>query len=52
MIQKPEWWGFVDWNEPGDGPVKLLDNAPDEMKKKFDEWKKQKAEDEKIGVCR
>ena len=29
MMQKPEWWDFVDWNEPGDGPVKLLDYDPE-----------------------
>jgi hypothetical protein len=44
---KPIWWDWVDLNNPSDQPIKLKDNAPEEMKKKFKEWQKKREEYDK-----
>jgi hypothetical protein len=45
MTQKPDWWGWVELEKPVYEPMRLKDNAPDEVKKKFEEWQKQKKEE-------
>jgi hypothetical protein len=44
---KPIWWEWVDLNNPSDQPIKLKDNAPEEMKKKFKEWQEKRAKYDK-----
>ena len=48
-MSKPEWWDWVDLDTPGNEPLKLLEDAPEEIKKIFEEWKKQKTEEEAQG---
>ena len=44
-LSKPVWWDeWVDKSTPGGMPLKLLPNAPDEVKKGFEEWQEINAE--------
>jgi len=44
MIEsKPIWEDWIDKSTPVGEPIKLLPNAPEEMKKKFKEWQKKRA---------
>ena len=44
MTQRPEWWEWVDLNTKVSEPLKLKDDPPEEMKEKFEEWKRKEAE--------
>ena len=52
MTQQPEWWEWVDHDIPGGEPIKLLKDAPEEIKKKFEEWQRQREEDRAKGIWR
>ena len=47
--QKQDWDDWVNLDIPGEDPVKLRDDAPDDIKKKFEEWRKKEAEYKKKG---
>ena len=48
--QRPDWWEWIDLNKSIREPLKLKDNTPEDVKKKFEEWKKQKAKEEAQGL--
>jgi len=48
--QVPDWWGWVELNKPISEPLRLKDNAPKDVKIKFEEWKKKKAEEQAQGL--
>ena len=50
--QKQEWDDWVDLDTPGDEPLKLREGAPDKIKKQFEEWQRQDAEDKAKGIWR
>ena len=37
---------WMNWDIPANEPPKLCEEAPDEVKKEFEEWKRQCEEDE------
>ena len=47
--QKQDWDDWVDLDAPGDEPLKLRKDAPEDIKKNFEEWKKKEAEYKKKG---
>jgi len=46
-LSKPIFWDWIDKNASGGSPLKLLPNAPENMKKSFREWQKIEADYEK-----
>ena len=38
--QKQDWDDWIDGDAPGNEPLRLRKDAPDEIKKKFEEWEK------------
>ena len=50
MMQKPEWWEWVDLDTPAGTPWILREDAPEEVIKKFDEWKRKDEENKKEGL--
>jgi len=41
-IEKPDWWEWLELKKPVYEPMRLKDDAPEEMKKKFEEWREKK----------
>lgn len=39
---RPDWWDWVELDKPVDEPMRLKKNAPDEVKKEFEEYQKRK----------
>ena len=50
--QKPEWWDWIDLDKPVDEPMRLRKEAPEDVKEKFEEWQKKKAEERAKGIWR
>ena len=46
---KQDWDDWVDGSAPGNEPIRLRDDAPEKIKKQFEEWKKRKSEEEAKG---
>ena len=43
---------WINYNIPIGEPLRLKEGAPEEVKREFEEWHQQKAEDEKKGIWR
>jgi len=43
--QRPDWWDWIELNKPIHEPMRLKDDAPEDVKRKFEEWQKRKAEE-------
>ena len=50
--QKQDWDDWVDGEAPGDEPLRLRQDAPEDIKKKFEEWQKKDTEDKNNGIRR
>ena len=50
MTQKPIWWEWVDTKRHCNEPIKLREDAPEDMKKQFEEWKKEKEIERAKGI--
>jgi hypothetical protein len=50
MRSEQDWDDWIDGDAPGEEPLRLCEDAPEEIRKHFEEWKKQKAEDEANGI--
>ena len=50
MEQQPDWFDWIELDKPVFEPTRLKDNAPEEVQKKFEEWKKRKAEERAQGL--
>jgi len=48
--QRPDWWGWLELDKPVHEPMRLKDNAPEDVKEKFKEWQKKKAEERSQGI--
>ena len=44
MEQTPDWWEWVNRDVPSGSPKTLKDNAPEDVKKKFEEWNRKRQE--------
>ena len=47
---QPEWWEWIDGEAPGNEPLRLRENAPEEAKLKFEEWKQRENENRAKGI--
>ena len=50
MEQKPDWWDWIELDKPVSEPIRLKEDAPEEVKKKFKEWQERKAKDREKNV--
>jgi len=50
MMQKPDWWEWVKKDVPIGTPWELLEDAPDDVKAKFEEWKQKEEKNKKEGL--
>ena len=41
-VEKPDWWSWLELDKPVYEPMRLKDDAPEEMIRKFEEWQKKK----------
>jgi len=48
--QRPDWWEWINLNKSINEPLELKDNAPEDVKIKFEEWKKKKEEEQANGL--
>jgi hypothetical protein len=50
MVVTASWREWIDWDVPVGESQRLRDDAPQEEKDKFEEWKKQKEEERAQGI--
>ena len=46
---KPDWWDWKETRKELGEPIRLREDAPEEIKKQFEEWQKQQEELKKMG---
>jgi hypothetical protein len=47
--QQPSWWEWADLDRPGSEPLRLREDAPEDVKAEFERWKKKKAAEQAAG---
>lgn len=50
MTQKPDWWEWINKDVPIGTPWELFEDAPDDVKAKFEEWKQRDKRNKKEGL--
>ena len=48
--QRPDWWDWLELDNPITEPMRLRKYAPEYMKKKFAEWQKIKENERAKGI--
>jgi hypothetical protein len=47
---KPSWWEWTDKNRTLDEPIRLRDDAPEEIKEEFEKDRKEEEEERAQGI--
>ena len=50
MMQQPSWWEWADLDRLVGEPLRLREDAPEDIKIEFEQWKKKKVEEEAAGL--